>query len=120
MIMGVLFGTMAKVCTRLVDDPGLVPIVVPASLIAVPSFAETSAFTCTSISIATSFLLSETLGLICNKMPGVTSSNKNERLVTPVFVVLELLMGNCFCSVTSITAGRLFKAITLGRDSTSA
>ena len=29
-------------------------------------------------------------------------------------------MGNCFCSVTSITAGRLFKVITLGRDRTSA
>ena len=27
MIMGVLFGTRAKVCTRLVDDPGLVPTI---------------------------------------------------------------------------------------------
>ncbi len=119
-IMGVLFGTMAKVCTRLVDDPGLVATVTPSSFTATPSFAVTSAFTCTSISNATSFFRSETLGRICNIIPGVTSSKEYERVTTPVVPVLAVLMGNCDCSVISITAGRLFKVITLGRDSTSA
>ena len=127
MIMGVLFGTMANVCTRLVDDPGFVATnlgvlssAVP-SLKASPSLPLTSAFTCTSICIATSFASSATFGLICNNIPGDTASNvKPVWAAAKEFAGVVVLRGNCFCSVTSITAARLFKAITLGRESTSA